>query len=206
MKFKIFFAVVFLFLTFLSPMVAEVGNGIDNVDDKKDSSVANNWAILQFGVFPGFPAVTQRSNVCGLKIGVPVSGGMGSVSGIEMSILGSTTATVYGMQLSSFANVTNVMDGVQVSGITNATNYVAGVQLSPINVSDIAAGLQMGVVNIDTKTIKGVQVGVVNFTEKVVGVQFGIVNIAKESGLQFGLLNYIEDGWIPYLPLMNISF
>jgi hypothetical protein len=212
MKYKGILFTLFVMISFSLSAVSNLEE-VDSADDtkpaaseKKYTSTDENWTVFQFAIIPGVPGVTRNSSVYGFKFGIPVSGGNGTVGGVEMSIVASTTSRVYGVQFSPFANVSDVMDGVQFCAITNATNHVAGWQMSMINVSDVAYGLQMGIVNVDTVKLKGVQMGVYNYSEEVRGVQFGIVNIAKKCGVQLGLINVIEDGWLPFFPLINVSF
>jgi hypothetical protein len=212
MKSKCILFILFMMILFSSFAVSNLEEA-DTQDtshaeyhEKVYSSTSENWTVFQFAIIPGVPGVTRNSSVYGMKFGIPISGGNGTVGGVEMSIAASTTSRVYGLQLSPFVNISDVMDGVQFCAITNATNHVAGWQMSMINVSDVAYGLQMGIVNVDTVKLKGAQFGVYNYSEEVGGVQLGIVNIAKKCGVQFGLINIIEDGWLPFFPLINISF
>ena len=178
----------------------------EKAKQKKYSSTIQNWTIFQIALVPGVPGVTRNSAVYGLKLGLPVSGGNGCVGGIEMSLVGSTTSRVYGVQMSPFVNTAGTMSGLQMCVITNATDYVNGWQMSLINSSDISSGVQLGLVNVDSKAMSGVQTGVFNFAERANGLQLGIVNISSEKGFQLGLINVINDGWIPFFPLINMSF
>ena len=38
------------------------------------------------------------------------------------------------------------------------------------------------------------------------GVQLGIVNVSHGKGLQFGLINYVKDGFLPVFPILNFAF
>jgi hypothetical protein len=39
------------------------------------------------------------------------------------------------------------------------------------------------------------------------GFQFGLINYARRSsGVQLGLLNFMQDGPLPFFPLINLHF
>ena len=45
--------------------------------------------------------------------------------------------------------------------------------------------------------------------DNVYGLNFGFFVAGKTNyvhGMQFGLVNVIEDGWLPFMPLINFSF
>ena len=72
--------------------------------------------------------------------------------------------------------------------------YCAAVlkRLFEFTVGKDAAGLQLARIN-NAKTFTGLQIGIIN-------------KVKSAKGIQFGLINVIEDGWIPFLPLVNFSF
>lgn len=87
------------------------------------------------------------------------------------------TATVNGIEAAFFAT-----DSKEVNGIQTAIFATVGENNS------------------------GLQFSIVNKTESNKGLQLGIVNIAKKSAFQIGLINYIEDGLLPFTILFNVNF
>ncbi|HBC87270.1 MAG TPA: hypothetical protein DCZ94_09970 [Lentisphaeria bacterium] len=192
--------------------------------DKQDAPTLkplDEWTFLQIGFFPGIPQGTNYSNVYGIKIGVPMVSGYGRVRGIEPSILLSGTdyvygvqATllgvnrakrVYGLQATSLVNISEEVIGFELSQV-NIANEIKGFQASVVNVTGKVAGFQAGAVNVANK-VDGFQASAVNIVgEELKGGQLGVFNYSKKSGCQFGLVNIIEDGWIPFMIIFNIKF
>lgn len=105
----------------------------------------------------------------------------------------SNDANIAGMRVGlPISGGTNEMCGLEVGFACCWTKDVYGIQTAPLFcVSD---------------TIYGLQASPVNVADKVVGLQFGLVNVSKDAKFQIGLLNYIEDGAIPYMIIMNWNF
>ena len=82
--------------------------------------------------------------------------------------------------------------GLETSVCASGTDYVKGVQSSLL--VDVS------------KEVTGLQGGVINYCETVHGLQLGVLNMAKNEAFQFGIINYIEDSPLPYLPICNIHF
>lgn len=122
------------------------------VSEKKD---AVDWDFLQIMFFPGFPTYPDDSVVCGVKIGLPVSGGKGEVFGLE------------------------------VAGASCMTNGINGVQMAPFfNLADEMKGAQFSTVNVAEELCDGAQFGLVNYSAKN-GIQFGLVNYMENGFLKF---------------------
>lgn len=121
-----------------------------------------DWDSLQIMLFPGFPGYPENSLVCGLKIGLPVSGGKGEIRGVE---------------LAAFSCMTDKAEGAQFAPIFNLTKNLNGAQFAVANIA----------------------------SEKCDGAQFGVVNVSKKGGIQFGVLNFMENGFLSVFPLVNFS-
>jgi hypothetical protein len=67
-------------------------------------------------------------------------------------------------------------------------------------------GVQFGLFFAKADTINGLQAGFYTDTREVNGVQVGIVNFAKAKSFQIGLVNFIEDGVLPWCILFNFKF
>lgn len=203
---------------------------------KNGKDPLNDWTFFQLGFWFDVPSYTQTSNVYFLKLGCPTSSGIGRVKGNELAIFWAGTDYVEGLQSSFIVCENKRMDGVQASaGFCRSREKLNGLQAcAGLNMSETTNGFQPGIVNIAgdvnglqmaaittiSKDINGAQFSIVNFSKKLNGfqasavnmadggngVQLGAVNITDKRGIQFGLINYIKDGWIPFLPIFNISF
>ena len=180
------------------------------------------WSLFQIGFLPKWPSFTKISNVYGLKIGIPMCSGYGRVFGIEPSILYSGTRHVWGIQgsfwgtclaqeirgiqASSFGpSIAAKILGLQAVGTLGMAKNVKGAQIAPVTICrESVIGLQFGAVNL-ARPVTGFQGGAVNIAEDVTGVQLGVFNYAKRKGLQFGLINIIKDGWLPFTLIVNYS-
>lgn len=93
----------------------------------------------------------------------------------------------------------NIIDGYD--------KIIYGVQAGFINECSEINGTQCGFINMSEDEMIGVQVGFVNTAGNVKGVQIGFYNSAKTlDGIQIGFINTVKEGWIGFMPIMNIGF
>lgn len=184
----------------------------------------DQWTLFQIGFLPEWPSFTAVSNVYGLKLGAPMCSGYGRVYGVEPSILysgtryvGGVQATfwgtciareVYGIQASSFGpSLTNKIYGLQAVGSLGMAEEVYGAQVGPVTMCGTELiGIQFGAVNLTKKSLTGFQGGAVNIAEEVKGVQLGVFNYSDKDGIQFGGINIIKNGWLPFMLGINFNF
>ena len=166
----------------------------------------DDWTMFQVGVLANYPAYIVKSNVYGMKLGLPLSGGEGSVSGVEFSLFGSSTYNVYGLQFATLASAAKYVEGFQFAALTCISKKLDGFQLSVVNVIKDLYGVQLGAYNVVTNDANGAQIGAFNVAGAADGTQVGVINIATKCGFQVGLINVIEDGWLPFCILFNYSF
>ena len=184
----------------------------------------DQWSLFQIGFFPEWPSFTRLSNVYGIKLGAPMCDGYGRVYGIEPSILYSGTRYVggiqasfwgtclareiYGIQSSTFGPcITGSVYGLQAVGSLGMAEEVYGAQIAPVTMCGTElVGIQFGVVNMTTKKLTGFQGGAVNLVEELDGVQLGVFNYSEKNGLQFGAINIIKNGFIPFMLLINYKY
>jgi hypothetical protein len=194
---------------------------VENKDNAPELKPLSDWTPFQIGFFPGIPSGTSNSNVYGLKLGFPMVNGYGRVYGFEPSILYSGTEHIKGFQATVGASITKEIYGFQLAGAgPSIAKKVYGFQLSGmVNITDDMKGFEAGVVNI-AKNVYGFQASAVNIAEKVIGFQASVVNLtgelkglqigafnySKKSGVQIGIVNMIDDGWIPFTLVFNIKF
>ena len=67
-------------------------------------------------------------------------------------------------------------------------------------------GLQCSLITCQAEEVTGIQFSLVNMSVKVCGLQLGIVNFADDETFQIGLLNFVENGPIFCLPIVNFNF
>lgn len=72
--------------------------------------------------------------------------------------------------------------------------------------SDEIYGVQFGLFFAQADTVNGLQAGFYTSAREANGVQIGIVNFAKTKSFQIGLVNFIEDGVLPWCILFNFKF
>lgn len=205
-------------------LMALLCNNLFSEETKQEPKELSDWTSFQLGFFPGAPSATNYSNVYGLKLGAPMVAGHGRIYGIEPSVLYSGTnyvqgiqATilgacisrqVYGMQAAWFGfAMSDKVNGFQGSIGAAVSGKLSGFQASLANVTtEKSFGCQGSVVNIATN-FKGFQAAAVNIaSDTLEGVQLGVVNYSDHKGCQFGLVNIIKDGFLPFMIIFNVSF
>ncbi len=98
--------------------------------------------------------------------------------------------TLWGFQLGAFNFNKGASKALQIAAINANAGEYSGWSIGAVNCASRCHGFQMGVINTITDTGKA--------------VQFGLFNSASNfSGLQFGLLNVIENAPIPVMVFMN---
>ncbi|QSH42444.1 hypothetical protein P0136_02730 [Lentisphaerota bacterium ZTH] len=223
---KILLAAVMLFAG-----VAMFANDLEHKQKPLD-----DWTFFQIGFWFDLPTCTADSNVYGLKTGQPISSGYGRVYGAEISWIAAATDDIKGAQGSWIFTKNRTIEGVQASficninkeeitglqaGFVNICGNMLGFQPGAVCVSKDMNGIQAGVLTAYAKgTVTGAQFGMVNVcdqldgfqasafnkTKSSSGFQLGIINVSDKNGAQFGLVNIIKDGWIPFMPFFNCSF
>ena len=172
----------------------------------------DRWTIFQLVFLPNVPNSTWNTNVYGLKTGWPASGGIGTVSGIEVSWAYSGTDSINGFQASWVAVKSKDLNGIQATFITTLNNGtlnglqatgayakagdVQGAQFSLISQAKEFSGIQGGLALALSKGFTGFQASAVSIADgPFTGIQCGFVNKAGKDGgsLQLGLLN-MSDG------------
>lgn len=91
--------------------------------------------------------------------------------------------------------------------VSTGKGFVYGVETSPCAcMTQNVKGTQLAPLFNDCANMTGLQASVVNVAKSAKGLQLGLVNVATERGFQIGGINYIKDGLIPVLPVINFSF
>ena len=141
------------------------------------SGIASAWTPLRFCVLPEI-ALPRTSSVYGLNIGL-INGivtNEQSIAGIDIAAVGSV----------------GPVDGVQMS-LVNICQGSAGVQFAlGINVAKRFGGFQLAVFNSASENSGFFQLGLCNKS-------------SNSSGFQLGLLNIMDNGFLPFFPIFNFS-
>jgi len=96
--------------------------------------------------------------------------------------------------------------GVQLGMPHSYNSNVFGLAIGMISTCEQLAGIQFGVLGNSSEIVDGLQIGgILNWAKTVRGVQFALIN-TTDSGFQLGLLNFNENGFLPFFPLINFSW
>lgn len=196
------------------------------------ANTGNDWTPVQLSFIPGVKNRPSKNNVNGVKFGLPISsmdGGLNQkINGVELAFV-SMSQNVGGAQFSfmnidnkdcagfqlSGANVANDFKGAQISGY-NELNKGCGSQLGFVNVGVENKTFATGIINYHERNSTGIQLGAINSTQNYCGIQIGAFNFNndediqqtgrnKSSTIQFGAINYMENGFLPVFILFNFS-
>jgi len=191
-------------------------------------SASGQWGInyfpIQFSVWPGVKNWPAVRHVTGIRLGVPyASSEIGNdLYGLDLAIV-SQSSGIYGLQLAAVTKSENV-NGLQLAWANIFGKKNNGVQLAFFNMNENSVSCQFGVGNINNQNdvggqlgvfnlqganSKGAQVGFLNRAESFIGCQLGVINIVGEkentNAFQLGIINYLENGFLPLFPLFNFS-
>ena len=159
-----------------------------------------------------FPAVARMQNGY-LKlslwdqIALATPNNKEDITGLDFGI-GSKTAAVTGLQWDLvWAETTYDLKGVSTAWLVSMANQVKGVQTAAFVKGNDVTGAQIGAVNL-ASSINGAQIAFFNQTDYLHGLQLGFVNYARDidRGLQLGLLNIAENGFVPVMVFVNGRF
>jgi hypothetical protein len=104
---------------------------------------------------------------------------------------------------------TELIAPLQLALLGNVAGRLTGAQVAPlgINWSGEVLGLQLGAFN-RAAAIHGAQLALLaNVAHVVNGVQLGLFNSATSlRGVQIGLVNWSEDGGLPFSVLLNVGW
>ena len=167
--------------------------------------------ILFFALLVTIPCFAKEDAVIKLSLwdqmAVAAPNNKHEVTGLDFGI-GSKTDSVTGLQLDLIWSETNYqLKGVSSAWLVNMANQVKGFQTAAFVRATDVVGVQLGAVNM-TQSVNGVQVAFYNQAEQLHGLQLGFINYAREinQGLQIGLLNIAENGYLPVMVFVNGRF
>ena len=150
--------------------------------------------------------------------------GTDRVYGLQASLFMNISKEIRGFEPAIAININRgFVTGFQASCVFNLAGEVNGIQAGALNIARSMTGFQPGVLGNITRKMCGFQAGLYNITESLDGVQaaplfnvtkdvestffqMGLVNVSSgKRGVQFGLINIISDGALPFFPFFNIS-
>ena len=107
------------------------------------------WDFFGVVFIPGVPSSSNDSNIGGIRVGLPISGGTNKMCGVEVGAACCWTKDV---------------SGVQTAPLFCIAETVNGLQASPVTIADRVNGMQFGIVNICKDA--HFQLGIFNYMEK----------------------------------------
>lgn len=116
--------------------------------------------------------------------------------------------------LAFFPRVSTSPDHVNVYGVRLGApvsfgdhSFVAGTELAVLaGMTSEIYGLQAAGLFVTADKVEGIQFSIVNNAKKVYGLQLGLINLSEDAAFQIGLVNYIKNSTIPFLPILNVCF
>lgn len=173
-----------------------------------------------FGLKAGAPVSYGKGRVYGAEISVLMSG-TDVINGLQASIVFCKSRVMWGLEATlGVALNTQEFEGLLAAPIFTYAGNFNGAQASAFNISGNGIGFQAAAIanlskdmtgfqaavitNVTGKTA-GFQTSLLNFAEESKGIQVGFLNMSKKTGTQIGILNFIEDGAIPFCPFFNLS-
>ena len=142
---------------------------------------------------------------------IQLFGESASVTGLRLNLISAANHDVTGLDVLGLASLTRGdQKGLQLALYDEVMGDLAGWQIGAFaaDVDGRARGLQTSAIFNHAGDGAGVQLtGIMNRAERMRGLQIGLINRAEElRGVQIGLININRDGWIPFLPILNLQF
>lgn len=181
-------------------------------------------AVLQVSVAPDVQLIPEDESVLGLRLNLPY-GLNKSVYGFDLGVVSQVSGDAAALQVSVLANIVdqnanslqiatvnsvgNSMVGLQIGILYNTANKFAGIGVGGLvnYYSEEGAGILVGGVVNYSPVLKGLQVGAFNISSYASGLQIGAINYTKKlRGIQIGVINCVEEGPLPFMPVINASF
>lgn len=168
--------------------------------------------ILAF-LFAGISPLCASTNDAAVKLSlwdqlaIAAPANVHNVTGLDFGI-GSHTDTVTGLQWDLvWAQTHYELRGASLAWLVSMGNHITGAQSALFDKAEDVVGAQIGGVNM-TQSIIGAQIGFYNQADFMHGLQLGFVNYAREidRGLQVGILNVAENGYLPVMVFVNGRF
>lgn len=170
------------------------------------STMVNAATPVMFSSIDNFNA-PDNSNVAGVRLSA-LHGKVDTLKGVDFSVIG----------LSETNKTTGVNFGLFL-GASKVNQEMTGASLGLLNWNEgLTTGVNLGAVNL-TNDVRGANVSFVNFSEGDTMVDVGAVNMSNEStvqvgifnktakieGVQVGIINCADNGFLPCFPIINFA-
>lgn len=161
---------------------------------------------VMFSSLNGFNAPDANA-VGGVRLAV-LHGQVNEVKGVDFSVLGmSETQRTTGVNFGLFfgaSKVTQEMKGASLGIFNWNTGQTTGVNLAAVNVTNDVKGLNWSAVNY-SEGYTMADVGIASFSNKS-NFQFGLFNKTNNiDGVQIGLINCADNGFLKCFPIINFA-
>jgi hypothetical protein len=139
-----------------------------------------------------------------------IYGKTGSVTGVDFQLLAisemdNMKGVAFAFPFVGATIINNEMTGVTLGIFGWHKGQDTGVNVNAVNMTNNVNGLNWGFVNYSTGFTVA-DVGVVSISKKS-NFQLSIFNSTNDlQGLQIGLLNHAENGFLPWFPFFNFNF
>lgn len=170
------------------------------------SSVAIASTPVMFSSINNFNA-PDDANVGGVRLAA-LHGKVDTLKGVDFSIVGMsesdvTTGVNFGLFFGA-SKINQEMTGASLGLFNWNEGKTTGVNLGAVNVTNDVNGANVSFVNYSEGDTM-VDVGAVNLSSEST-VQVGIFNkTAKIEGVQVGLINCADNGFLPCFPIVNFA-
>ena len=104
----------------------------------------------------------------------------------------------------SYSNVCGIKIGAP---FCSGKGVVRGLETAVFcGATDHIQGMQACILVSKSEKVSGMQFSIVNYATEISGLQLGVVNVSQKKSFQLGIVNYIEDAAIPFMPICNFKF
>lgn len=161
---------------------------------------------VMFSTLNGFNAPAD-SSVGGVRLSV-LHGKVNEVKGVDFPLIAmSETDTTVGVNFPLFIGASKVnksMTGVSFGLFNWMPGETVGANFATVNVTNNVKGANFGFVNFSEGNTM-VDLAAVSISKES-AVQFGFFNMTKKiNGVQIGIINCAENGFLPCFPIVNFS-
>jgi len=136
------------------------------------------WSPVRLCFTEDAIAFPENADIYGINLGIPASYNSKKIQ------------KIYGLDI-GIVSIESKATGVQL-GLTNWSNGSRGVQIACANIVKEVTGLQIGIANVAKKSCV-FQIGALNFSRR------------NSTGIQIGVFNFMDKGFLPFFPLINFS-
>lgn len=169
------------------------------------SSVTQAATPVMFSSVNNFNA-PDAHEVAGVRVSA-LYGKVDQVKGLDLAVVGmSETNTTKGVNLGIFGahKINQQMTGASLGLLNWNKGTTVGANVGAVNITHNVRGANISLVNYSQGNT-AVDLGAANFSQAST-VQVGVFNkTSKLEGVQIGLINCAENGFLPCFPIFNFA-